>query len=175
MDTTMNEKTIIQSQLQQYDFSGKVALVTGSSGAALGAQIAILFAQNGAQLTITGRNVDRLQLVANEIEKLSPTSHRPLQLIGDLEDRTFVPTLVNETIRKYGRLDILINNAGFWSPDCRVDNVEMLDLFDKLINVNLRAPLQLVHAAAPYLEKVKGNVVNISSMASLRPVSLLTT
>lgn len=154
---------------QKYDFKGKVALVTGSSGQALGAQTAILLAKYGAKLTITGRNVENLQKVADEIEKVSGL--KPLQIVGDLEDRVFVPTLVQETIKKYGQLDVLINNAGFWSADARVDNPGMLELFDKLINVNVRPALQLVQAAAPYLEKVKGSVVNISSMASLRPVS----
>lgn len=84
----------------KYDFSGKIALVTGSSSG-IGQAIAIQLARSGAQLTITGRDGKRLEAVSKEIETIS--GNVPLQLIGDLLDEAFVAQLVVKTIEKVSR------------------------------------------------------------------------
>ena len=119
----------MSSALKKYDFSGKVALVTGSSSG-IGAAIAIQFAQYGAQVTITGRVPENLEKVAQEIEKVS--GKKPLQVLGDLLDTTLAPKLVEQTIAKFGRLDILVNNAGGGNPNDSFDKGDILEAYDKV-------------------------------------------
>lgn len=178
IDYTANLVTVTKSKqsrknmstaTKKYDFTGKVALVTGSSSG-IGAAIAIQLAQYGAQVTITGRVVENLEKVAGEIETVS--GQKPLQVIGDLLDQTLAPKLVNQTISKYGRLDILVNNAGGGDPgDGPFDKSDLLDAYDKVMGLNVRSVLQLIQLSVPHLEKTKGNIINISSVASIIPVN----
>lgn len=154
----------------KYDFSGKVALISGSSSG-IGAAIALQLAQYNAQLTITGRDEKALEEVAKQIESISGKA--PLQLVGDLLDSQFVPKLVTETITRFGRLDYLVNNAGAPSHDESFDTPKLMEVYDKVMALNVRAPLQLTQLACPFLEKSKGAIVNISSCASVLPWMLV--
>ena len=152
---------------KKYDFSGKVALITGSSSG-IGAAIALQFAQYGAQVTITGRDAETLANVGKEIEE--KCGHRPLQIIGDLIDQYLPEKLINETMTKFGRLDFLVNNAGIGTTAKSLENENFMTEFDKVFAINVRAPVQLIQLAVPHLEKTKGNIINISSIASLEAV-----
>ncbi|ULT87631.1 hypothetical protein L3Y34_007058 [Caenorhabditis briggsae] len=92
-------------------FSGKVALVTGSSNG-IGRGTAILFAQEGAKVTITGRNTQRLEETKQEILKAGIPEDHVLAIATDLATEEGQDELINKTIKKFGRLDILVNNAG---------------------------------------------------------------
>ncbi|CAO4378076.1 unnamed protein product [Caenorhabditis nigoni] len=92
-------------------FSGKVALVTGSSNG-IGRGTAILFAQEGAKVTVTGRNAQRLEETKQEILKAGIPEEHVLAIATDLATEEGQDELINETIKKFGRLDILVNNAG---------------------------------------------------------------
>lgn len=158
------------SATTKYDFTGRVALITGSSSG-IGAAIAIQFASYGAQVAITGREVANLEKVAREIEKVS--GKKPLQIIGDLLDHSVAKKLIDETIAKFGRLDVLVNNAGGGHPSDAIDKPNVMDAYDKIMDLNVRSVLQLTLLAVPHLEKVKGNVINISSVAAIQPMSLV--
>ncbi|KPM11822.1 dehydrogenase/reductase SDR family member 2-like protein [Sarcoptes scabiei] len=156
-----------------FDFNDKVALITGSSSG-IGAAIAVQFAQCGAKITITGRDARALSTIAEAIEKASPRKHQPLQIVGDLvADEQLPARLINETIQKYGRLDILVNNAGATSPNDSLFNQNILQNFDKVYQLNVRSVLQLTTLAVPHLEKTKGNIINISSIAGIRAWSVV--
>ncbi|XP_046916673.2 putative oxidoreductase MexAM1_META1p0182 [Dermatophagoides farinae] len=155
---------------KKYDFTGKVALITGSSSG-IGAAIALQFAQYGAQVTITGRDAETLANVGKEIEE--KCGHCPLQIIGDLIDQYLPEKLINETMTKFGRLDFLVNNAGIGTTAKSLENENFMTEFDKVFAINVRAPVQLIQLAVPHLEKTKGNIINISSIASLTAFSLL--
>ena len=155
---------------KKYDFSGKVALVTGSSSG-IGAAIALQFAQYGAQVTITGRDAAALESVAKQIE--AETGHQPLQIVGNLLDQTLPAKLIDGTISKYGRLDILVNNAGFSTPHKDIHDEKLMEAFDQVYGLNVRAVVQLSQLAATHLEKSKGNIINISSNLSMMPVRFL--
>ncbi len=144
-------------------------MISGSSSG-IGAAIALQLAQYNAQLTITGRDEKALEEVAKQIESISGKA--PLQLVGDLLDSQFVPKLVAETINRFGRLDYLVNNAGAPSHDESFDSPKLMEVYDKVMALNVRAPLQLTQLACPFLEKSKGAIVNISSCASVLPVSM---
>ena len=153
----------------KYDFSGRVALVTGSSSG-IGAEIALQFAQYGARVAIHGRNVENLEKIAQKIQKVSRKNEAPLQIIGNLETDDSVPKrLIDETIAKFGQLDYLINNAGTTSPKGNLESPNLMEEFDLLFKVNVRAIVELTQLAVPHLEKTKGNVINISSVVSVKP------
>src|SRR6218665_1156390 len=150
------------------DFNDKVVLVTGSSSG-IGASTAVQFAKHGAKVVITGRNGEALNKVAEQIKTVS--KHEPLMIIGDLADQTLPEKLINETISKYGQIDIIVNNAGIGSGEDSLGNPKLLELFDTLFNVNVRSILLLTQLAMEHLEKTKGNIVNVSSIVALAPVS----
>jgi len=152
---------------RKYDFSGKVALVTGSSSG-IGAAIAVQFAQYGAKVAITGRNAENLNKIA---QKIIEVSHgvKPLEIIGDLTDPAFPKKLISETVSKFGRLDFLVNNAGAGSANGSLASPNLLEEFDKVFTLNLRSVVELTQLAVPHLEKTKGNVINISSAISIKP------
>ncbi|KAK6617698.1 hypothetical protein RUM44_005286 [Polyplax serrata] len=139
---------------------GKVAIITGA-GSGIGATTAVLFASNGAQLALTGRNESNLKKVAEECKEAGKRD--PLIIVADLMKEADVQKIVDETIKKYGKLDILVNNAGIF----RVNTIETPSLpdFDSIFKTNVRAPYHLTSLAVPHLMKSKGNVVNVSSMA----------
>ncbi|CAG2106915.1 unnamed protein product, partial [Medioppia subpectinata] len=100
--------------LKSRDFTGKVVLVTGSSGG-IGEAIVKLFAYLGAQVVVTGRNAESIKRVAAEARELSPKKLKPLEVVADLQKSVDLKRLLIETIDTYGRLDVLVNNAGVGS------------------------------------------------------------
>ena len=152
------------------DFSGKVVLITGSSSG-IGAVAAEEFARAGAQVVITGRNVENLTEVGKLCLKASPKGLKPLEAVADVSNEEDCKRLIDSTIEKLGRLDVLVNNAGLGAISSVLDP-NILQTFDKLMNINLRSVVYLTHLSAKHLEKTKGNIINISSVAGLKPVSL---
>lgn len=160
-----------QSASKKYDLTGKVALVTGSSSG-IGASIATQLASYGAYVTITGRNVEAITKVAHSIES-SGSPKPPLQIVGDLLDPNFAPKLVRQTVAHFGRLDILVNNAGWGHPSMSFSSGDLMEAYEKVMNLNLRSAIQMTHLCLPELEKTSGCVINISSVAAVRPYRLL--
>jgi len=164
-------RPVIKERMSQkkYDFSGKVALVTGSNSG-IGAAIATQLAQFGADVTITGRNIENLAKVAGKIQQLS--GKKPLQINGDfLTDSSLPQKLIQQTVDHFGRLDFLINNAGWSSRNGTLASPNLLEVWDTLMLINLRTVVELTQLAVPHLEKTQGNIVNISSVAAINPVS----
>ncbi|XP_037046372.1 3-oxoacyl-[acyl-carrier-protein] reductase FabG-like [Bradysia coprophila] len=143
-------------------FAGKVILITGASSG-IGAACAEYFAKEGAQLALVDRNADKFQNVVQKIKQID-ASNDPLVMLKDVTMEA--KQIIDETIRKYNRLDVLINNAGF-SIRGTVENTK-IDDFDSIFATNVRAVFMLTQLAIPYLIVSKGNVVNMSSAASLR-------
>ena len=158
---------VSSSNGKKYDFSGKVALVTGSSSG-IGAAIAIQFAQYGAQVTIHGRDVDNLEKVSQQIQQVSGGNSTPLQIIGDLtKDDSLPEQLIQQTVARFGRLDYLVNNAAVGTPDGFLACPNLLEEFDRILKLNVRTVVELTQRAVPHLEKTKGCIVNISSVSSI--------
>ncbi|KAI6208865.1 hypothetical protein M3Y96_00160300 [Aphelenchoides besseyi] len=146
-------------------FEGKVVVITGSSFG-IGRGIALAFGREGASVTIHGRSVSGLKdckkfLIENQIP-----AERILKVIGAAEDEDVQRTLINETIQKFGRLDVLVNNAGCYHKSGLDTAIESLENFDYVFNLNVRAPVALMQLAAPHLAKTQGNIVNISTAAA---------
>lgn len=116
----------------------------------------------GASVAIVGRNIQRLNVVCEQIIKAG--SSKPLPIVADV---TVNPEhIIDQTIEHFGRLDILVNNAGILNAD----TVETFDAneFDRILNTNLRSAILLTHLAVPHLQQTKGNVINVSSIGGLR-------
>uniref|UniRef100_A0A1I7UBD0 Dehydrogenase/reductase SDR family member 11 n=1 Tax=Caenorhabditis tropicalis TaxID=1561998 RepID=A0A1I7UBD0_9PELO len=148
-------------------FSGKVALVTGSSNG-IGRATAILFAQEGAKVTITGRNVQRLEETKQEILKSGVPEDHILAVEADLTTEQGQYKLINSTIQKFGRLDILVNNAGaaFLDDQGRTGVDQDVSCYDRIMKINLRSVVTLTQKARKYLVEAKGEVINVSSIAA---------
>lgn len=135
----------------------KVILITGSTQG-IGKEIARAVVAQGAKVMVTGLN--EFEEASELSQELGDSSH---YIIGNLADPSFCRKLVEETVSHFGTLDGIVNNAA----DLTRDTIEGFDseVFDRIIAVNLRAPLLLITAALPiFQEKGEGVVVNIGSV-----------
>ncbi|XP_026744163.1 uncharacterized protein LOC113505576 [Trichoplusia ni] len=145
------------------DFTNKVVIVTGASSG-IGASSAILFAKYGAQLTLVGRDENRLGIVAKQC--LQANGLQPLCILIDLTGKGACETVITKTIDTYKQIDVLVNCAGKMLIASLFDDTT--DVFDELIDINLRVPYKLTHLAVPHLVKTKGNIVNVNTTRNSR-------
>lgn len=145
------------------NFSGKVILITGGSSG-IGAGSALHLSKLGASLAIVGRNANRLSDVAKSIRETG--SADPFEIVADVT--TDAERIISATIQRFGKLDVLVNNAGILVV-CS-EPLGTLEAYDQIMNTNVRSVLALTKLAVPHLEKTKGNVVNISSIAAVEIV-----
>jgi NAD(P)-dependent dehydrogenase (short-subunit alcohol dehydrogenase family) len=143
--------------------AGKVVIVTGASRG-LGRAMALGFAEAGADVVVASRKLDACEAVAEEVRALG---RQALPLSCHVGNWNECDALVAATVQGFGRVDVLVNNAGIAPVPPSL--LEMTgDLFDKTIAVNLKGPLRLTAVAAEYMPR-GGTVINISSKASLHP------
>lgn len=156
-------ETILPPQFST-DLTGRVALVTGTTSG-LGRRFALVLAQCGAAVALTGRRVDRLESLKAEIDALGGKAEA---FTLDMTDDDSLATIVDRVEAKLGTVDILINNAGV--PDAQRAHKMPLDLIDRVIDTNLRGPYVLACDVARRLieKKMPGRVVNIASVAAYR-------
>jgi len=152
-------------------FKAKVVIVTGSS-TGIGAGLAVRFAGEGANVVIHGRNESALQDVKKRCLEASGGNAKVHTCVGDISSDDVRQKLINETIQQFGQLDVLVNNAGIWDPSTFSES--SMDLYDRLMDINVRAVIALTKLAAPHLIKSKGNIVNISSEAGAKAFNLQT-
>jgi glucose 1-dehydrogenase len=141
------------------DLEGKVAIVTGASSG-IGYAIAQLFAKQGAAVAINYlAHPDEAKQLAAEIEA---AGGRALALKGDVSDAKDVEALVATTVETFGRLDVLVNNAGIEQHTPLLEIAE--EDWDRTIAVNLKGPFLCTQAAAKRMQEHGGSIVNISSI-----------
>ncbi|GMS94320.1 hypothetical protein PENTCL1PPCAC_16495, partial [Pristionchus entomophagus] len=148
-------------------FAGKVVIVTGSSNG-IGRATAVLFSKHGAQVTITGRNAETLEETKHLCLRAGAKADDILELIGDVTDESFIERLVSATMAKFGRLDVLVNNAGggsFANISKAIMDIPIAE-FDHMIDLNVRQVLRLSQLAVPHIVKTKGAIVNVSSIGA---------
>uniref|UniRef100_A0A7M5TT65 Uncharacterized protein n=2 Tax=Clytia hemisphaerica TaxID=252671 RepID=A0A7M5TT65_9CNID len=148
-----------------FDFNGRVALITGASSG-IGKGAAIYLAKNGAKLAITGRNEENLKLVATQCEDVCPNKEKVLTIVGDLSKEEDTARTIEETIKHFNQLDILVNSAGI-VVNGTAESTSLQD-YDMQMNINLRSVFHITKLAIPHLIKTKGNIVNVSSVTGLR-------
>lgn len=149
--------------------SGKVALVTGGN-AGIGESVAKLFAEEGAAVVVTGRRQAELDRVAREI---MAKGGKALAVAGSVTDETHARAAAERTVASFGKIDVLVNNAGIGDFGKRLH--EMDDTaWANVLDVNLTGPFRMTRAVIPQmLKQTGGSIVNISSIASLVGIPLL--
>jgi len=145
------------------NFAGKVVLVTGASSG-IGAATAIKFAKLCAQLSLTGRKKENLIQTAKDCKEAGGLD--PLVITGDLTKEEDNVKIIKETIDKYGKLDVLVNNAGIIEVGT-IENTS-LEQYDRVMNTNVRSIYHLTMLAVPHLIESKGCIVNVSSVNGIR-------
>jgi NAD(P)-dependent dehydrogenase (short-subunit alcohol dehydrogenase family) len=146
---------------------GKVALVTGGSRG-LGREMALAFAEAGADVVVVSRKIAGCEALAAEIEKT--TGQRALPYAAHVGDWAGLSTLVDEVYKTFGQLDVVVNNAGIAPLYPSLEEVTE-ELFDKVIQVNLKGPFRLTALAGARMARTGGgSIINISSVAAVRPV-----
>lgn len=145
-----------------FDLAGQTALVTGAS-AGLGLRFAKVLASCGAKVALAARRKDRLESLADEI---CSAGGQAISIPMDVTDATQLVAAVAETERRLGLVSILINNAGI--PDAQRAHKMPLDLIDRVIGINIRAPFVLSCEVARRLIAADrpGRIVNIASAAA---------
>jgi len=144
--------------------SGKVALVTGASRG-IGRAIALAFAREGAPLVLAARSPDRLAAVAEEAAEISEA--KVIAHPADVADEGQVEGLFARVKEEFGRLDLLVNNAGAFDGG----PLEELsaDAWDRVLNTNLRGPFLCTRAAVRLMKPARsGRIINIGSIAGQR-------
>jgi len=147
-----------------FALNGKVAVITGGS-AGLGAQMATALAEVGADVVIAARRVGRCEELCRKLE--ADAGVRAVAVACDVSKAEDCQNLVDLTVREYGKLDVLVNNAGnIWVADA-LDFP--MDKWQRVMNLNVNGTFQLSMMAARVMkERGRGKIVNISSIGGLR-------
>src|SRR5882672_622218 len=142
--------------------SGKVALITGG-GTGIGRAIALAFAREGASVAVAGRRLEKLREVISEIQKQGGAG---LAMECDVTRARDVERAVKGTVERFGRLNVLVNNAG----TLHVSTVEGIseEEWDRVMTVNVKGPFLISRAVLPEFRKCSGGaIVNIGSVLGL--------
>ncbi len=136
---------------------GKVALVTGG-GSGIGAAVARAFAREGADVMICGRRMDALAVTS---EQITTAGGRAIALAADLTRGEDVSRLIRSLRERFGRLDVLVNNAGTLGARAPIAEYPQ-DVWDAVLAANLTAVFRLTKAAVPLMQR-GGSIINVSS------------
>ncbi len=152
-------------------WSGLTAVVTGASGG-IGEQLAVQLASGGARVAIVARRRDELERVAarcREAQRAAGTfgdaaGEAVVVIPCDVSERAQCERMVAEAVRRLGKLDVLVHNAGqgMWS---RVDDVQDLSVYETMLRVNYLSVVWLTCAALPHLQATKGRILGVGSLS----------
>lgn len=140
----------------------QVAIVTGGSRG-IGAEIVKKLAKDGMHVVAVARNIEKLQAVCAEVAAAGGSAEA---LVCDIADSAAVAKMVEDTVEKHGRLDVLVNNAGV-TKDGLIMRMEDAD-FDIVIQTNLKSAFAAIRAASRPMVRAKfGRIINISSVSGV--------
>ena len=141
------------------NITGKVVVITGASSG-LGEATARLLAKQGATVALAARRAERIDALAAEI---NDAGGKALAVTTDVSDREQVKALVDAVVEKFGKVDVMLNNAGLM-PLAPLEELKT-DEWDQMIDVNLKRVLNGIAAALPYMKEQKsGHFINVSSV-----------
>ena len=142
------------------NIEGKVVVITGASSG-LGEATARRLSEEGATVVLGARRLDRLKTLVSEI---TGKGGKALAKATDVTQVAEVKALVDAAVKTYGRIDVIINNAGLM-PQSPLDRLK-IDDWDRMIDVNIKGVLYGIAAALPYMKEQKsGHFINVSSVA----------
>ncbi len=148
----------------KFGWQNKVVIITGSS-IGIGRVLAKEIGFKGAKIVINGRNKEKLKSTYDELIKLNIEVF-PVQ--GDVSDFNSCKNIVQQTVNKFGKIDVLINNAGIASYGS-FENTSV-EVFKKVVETNLFGTVNMTKAAFSYLKKTNGNILFIGSLAGIHGV-----
>jgi NADP-dependent 3-hydroxy acid dehydrogenase YdfG len=142
------------------NIEGKVVVITGASSG-LGEATARLLSAEGAHVVLGARRADRLKSLMDE---LTGRGGKAIAVSTDVIQRDQVKKLVDAAVQAYGRIDVMINNAGLM-PQAPLERLK-IDEWDRMIDVNIKGVLYGIAAALPHMQQQKaGHFINVSSVA----------
>ena len=142
------------------NIEGKVVVITGASSG-LGEATARLLSVQGASVVLGARRVDRIQSLAKE---LTGAGGKAIAITTDVIHWDQVKKLVDAAVQRYGRIDVMINNAGLM-PQAPLERLK-IDEWDQMIDVNIKGVLYGIAAVLPHMKQQKaGHIINVSSVA----------
>jgi NADP-dependent 3-hydroxy acid dehydrogenase YdfG len=154
------EKSSGKGDFVSNTIEGKVVVITGASSG-LGEATARLLSAQGASVVLGARRVTRIQSLADE---LTSSGGKALAIMTDVTQYDQVKRLVDASVQTYGRIDVMINNAGLM-PNSPLDRLK-IDDWNQTIDVNIKGVLYGIAAALPYMKQQKaGHIINVSSVA----------
>ncbi|XP_059051627.1 meso-2,3-butanediol dehydrogenase-like [Achroia grisella] len=149
------------------EFTEKVVLITGASSG-IGASAAIHLSKLSAKLALVGRKENNLKRISLYCEKAKNV--KPLVILADVTEDADAQRIIDETIEHFGKLDVLINNAGI--IDMGGIKKTNMESYDKIMSTNIRAVFHLTMLAVPHLVQSKGCIINTSCLASSKPSTM---
>jgi|GEM_PF-67014 len=145
------------------NIKNKVVIITGASSG-LGEATALLLAKYGAKVVLAARRKERLEKIASQIISQGGEA---LLVVADVAIQSDVERIAQETLKRYGRIDVLINNAGIM-PQATLDKLKVEE-WDKMIDINVKGVLYGIAAVLPTMQQQhSGHIINLSSVAGLR-------
>ena len=150
--------------MNKQPFFENVIIITGASSG-IGKQLALMLAKQGAWLALAARSVEHLEEVSVKCQQLGG---KVIIIPTDVAEKSQCQNLIERTVEHYGKIDTLINNAGF-AISSRFDEYHDLSLYEKIIQVNFFGSVYCTYYALPYIKKSKGRIVAISSLLGKLP------
>jgi NAD(P)-dependent dehydrogenase (short-subunit alcohol dehydrogenase family) len=149
--------------------ANKVAIITGASEG-LGFEIAKKFILEGANITICSRNKKNLKLAEESLTKILYSNQRILVVPADVSKQSDVKKIINMTIKKFGKCNILVNNAGIYGPKGKIENINWED-WKKTIEINLFGSILMCKNLIKYFKKKNyGKIIQLSGGGATNPL-----
>ena len=150
-----------ENYMKKRFFQDQVVIVTGAS-AGIGKSLALQLADQGAWIVLAARRQDRLEQVAVECRN---RGGKALAIPTDVANEAQCKALIEQTIQEFGRLDMLINNAGFTAVSL-FEELPNLDLFKQTVDVNFYGNVYPTYYALPHIKRNQGRIVSVSSLGA---------
>lgn len=142
---------------------GKTAIVTGASSG-MGRDIAYYFAKEGANVLAVARRVERLNQLVEDTKDLEG---KVVAFAADVTDKAKVEGMIDEAVKLFGKLDVLVNNAGVMDDMSAVGEIND-EMYDRVFDINVKSVMYSMRKAVKYFEEVGGgNIINVASIGGL--------
>ena len=147
------------------NLDNKVVLITGSTRG-IGNSIARLFLENNAKVVICGSNIENAKKAVESIKSDLNTNDNNIMLVGlNMKDKKSIKEVVESVINKFGRIDVLINNAGITSNISLLDSTD--EQFYEMFDINFFGVVSLTREVVKYMKETGGSIINTSSMVGM--------
>ncbi|WP_420581666.1 glucose 1-dehydrogenase [Reichenbachiella sp.] len=149
--------------MSKFSLKDKVAIITGASKG-IGEAMASIYAAAGAKVVVSSRKQEAVDAVA---EKITEAGFEAIGVACNTGDMVEIGNLIDKTLEVYGKIDIVVNNAAtnpVFGPVIQTD----IAAFDKIMDVNVKGPFELVKLSVPHME-AGGSIINISSVGGISP------